>query len=28
VSIYDIAPTLLHLMGRPVPDALAGRPLH
>ena len=28
VSIYDIAPTLLHLMGQPVPDGLAGAPLH
>src|SRR5438132_685820 len=28
VSIYDIAPTVLRLMGQPLPDALAGRPLH
>ena len=28
VSIYDIAPTLLRLMGQPVPDGLAGAPLH
>ena len=27
VSIYDVAPTLLHLLGQPVPDGLAGRPL-
>src|SRR5215510_4764302 len=27
VSIYDIAPTLLTLMGQPVPDGLVGRPL-
>jgi len=28
VSIYDIAPTLLRLMEQPVPDGLAGAPLH
>src|SRR5437667_179867 len=27
VSIYDVAPTLLHLLGQPVPEGLAGRPL-
>jgi predicted AlkP superfamily phosphohydrolase/phosphomutase len=27
VSIYDIAPTLLRLLGQAVPDELAGRPL-
>ncbi len=27
VSIYDVAPTLLRLLGQPVPDGLAGRPL-
>ena len=26
-SIYDVAPTLLHLLGQPVPEGLAGRPL-
>jgi predicted AlkP superfamily phosphohydrolase/phosphomutase len=27
VSIYDVAPTLLHLLGQPVPAGLAGKPL-
>jgi len=27
VSIYDIAPTLLSLLGQPVPEGLAGKPL-
>jgi predicted AlkP superfamily phosphohydrolase/phosphomutase len=27
VSIYDVAPTLLRLLGQPVPDGLAGRPI-
>jgi hypothetical protein len=27
VSIYDVAPTLLHLLGQPVPSGLAGKPL-
>jgi predicted AlkP superfamily phosphohydrolase/phosphomutase len=27
VSIYDVAPTLLRLLGQPVPDGLAGRAL-
>jgi predicted AlkP superfamily phosphohydrolase/phosphomutase len=27
VSIYDIAPTLLKLLGQPVPDGLVGRSL-
>src|SRR5438093_1161500 len=27
VSIYDVAPTLLHLLGQPVPEGLTGRPL-
>jgi predicted AlkP superfamily phosphohydrolase/phosphomutase len=27
VSIYDVAPTLLRLLGQAVPDGLAGRPL-
>ena len=27
VSIYDIAPTLLRLLGQPVPEGLAGKPL-
>jgi predicted AlkP superfamily phosphohydrolase/phosphomutase len=27
VTIYDVAPTLLHLLGQPIPDGLAGRPI-
>jgi len=27
VSIYDVTPTLLRLLGQPVPEGLAGRPL-
>ena len=27
VSIYDVAPTLLRLLGQPVPDGLVGRPI-
>jgi len=27
ISIYDVAPTLLRLLGQPVPEGLAGRPL-
>jgi predicted AlkP superfamily phosphohydrolase/phosphomutase len=27
VSIYDVAPTLLRLLGQPVPEGLAGKPL-
>jgi predicted AlkP superfamily phosphohydrolase/phosphomutase len=27
VSIYDVAPTLLRLLGQTVPDGLAGRPI-
>jgi predicted AlkP superfamily phosphohydrolase/phosphomutase len=27
VTIYDVAPTLLRLLGQPIPDGLAGRPI-
>jgi predicted AlkP superfamily phosphohydrolase/phosphomutase len=27
VSIYDVAPTLLHLLGQPIPEGLVGAPL-
>ena len=27
VEIYDVAPTLLKLLGQPIPDGLAGKPI-